>query len=308
LKYPNKRKRKRVKHNLGKSEIRVIMKVLIPILSFIIGLIVIIISLSLSLVDDTGLGLLFYIGLITIIPFIIGLIIELIEKRKKNYQTQLLKDEKIPLSPFSRYSITDNDLAVVNKNLEILKYKINNISNKLYKIKEYNKLLTGEIDKNKETNDIYSKNVKFIEYLNSFIDKYKALYLEAYFSQLMYFINKNKNTLDIKSAIEKLKNDMINVIEKYFPHYISFDVINKLYEQSGKVIERIFNDIDNLKTQLIAYQSQLIYSSISPIKNEGEYNLVKNFSGSDNSTIDVNSLTNEYDRFISEYEITEENK
>jgi len=277
------------------------VEVLIPILLLIIGLIVMIISM---IIDNAG--FLFFIGLILLLPCIIRLFIEIIQKRKKDYQIQLLKDEKVPLSPFSRYSVTEDDLAIVKKNMEILIYKIGNIRQKKYKIKEYNKLLLEEKENKNIADGIISKNNNFIDYLSSFYDKYAALYLEAFFSQSVYFINKDKNTLDIKSTIEKIKDDIIQKIYSFFPVGKSIDEIKNTYENSGNVIERIFNDIEKLKLQLVSFQSESIYSSISPIKNEGEYNLVKYFSASENITIDINSLNNEYDRFLSEYEVTEE--
>jgi hypothetical protein len=282
------------------------MKGLIHIILIMIGLIFMIISMIINLFDEK-IGLLHFIGLIGLFPLIIGIFITIRQNRIKKHQIQLLKDEKLPLSPFSRYSVTKDDLDIVNKNLDILKYKISNISYKKLKIEEYNKLLVEDIEKNKISNDIYSKNSIIIVYLSSFYDKYTALYLEAFFSRLMFYINKNKKTLDIKSTIDMIKDEIIQEIKKYIPYNESIDEIKNTYENSGNVIERIFNDIDKLKLQLVSFQSESIYSSISPIKNEGEYNLVKYISSSENIIIDIISLINEYDRFHSEYEVTEEN-
>jgi hypothetical protein len=226
------------------------------------------------------------------------------EHRAKEEKDKLLREEKIQLKPFPKYPETIDDINIVMENIEILSYKINNLLLKVQKLIENNKLLKDMID-DKSVEEIYKKNEQVIRHSKRFYDKYVSLYLELGFGGYLFYINKEDiKTLNIKNGIEDLKKSMLEHIYNFFPKNKSIEQISYDYRETGKVIKQIFEDINTIKVKLVTIQSKMIMSTISPIDNDNELNLIKQFSNYGRIIVDIDSLNKEYDRFISEYEIT----
>jgi hypothetical protein len=220
---------------------------------------------------------------------------------------KLQKAEKIKLLPFPKYSKSANDINIILQNINILKPKTGDLMKKITVLSDNNKLLEDVVDADKTAESIYKKNEYAAEYLSKFYDKYVSLFLELSFSGFIFYVNKEDiKTLNIKNEIELLQKGIKEQIYYFFPKNKTIDQIISDSPATGSALKRIFEDINKLKIQLIAAQSSQILSSISPLENENELNILKYFYDYKNIIIDVDSLNKEYDRFISEHETTNE--
>jgi len=167
-----------------------------------------------------------------------------------------------------------------------------------------NQLLKNDAN-SKEMTDIINKNNKIIYFLIDLHDQYVATSIEMFFSWKIYFLRKEDiKTIKIKETIEKLQKDMNEYIYKYHPKDITLNQIIESYKKTGQVINEIMDDINNIKIKLIMLQNKIVISNISPIEIEREFNLITSDKDFNKITINLDDLNNEYDRFISEYEVT----
>jgi len=213
---------------------------------------------------------------------------------------------KNELIPYPKYAQTDEDIKLILNNITVISKKISEIKQKLYILIENNKLLKNDMNNEKEIIDMINKNNEIIYYLNDLYDQYVAINLELFFSGLTFYLQKEDiKTIKIKDKIEKLNKDMEDQIYKYFPKDKPINQIIECFKISGKTINEIFDNINTIKIKLILLQNKAVISNISPIEIEKELNLI--ISDKDYSKIYLNldELNNAYDKFISEYEVTE---
>jgi hypothetical protein len=220
---------------------------------------------------------------------------------------RLVETEKIILFPVPEYTENTGDIKTILHTISALRPKIDNLMKKITILLDNNAMLEEYMANDKTAESIYKKNKRAVEYLSKFFDKYASLFFELSFGALVFNIHSEDiKTLNIKNKIELLRKDIDERIRYFFPRNRTRDQIIALYPATGSVLKKITEDIDRLKIQLIAAQSSRIIASISPLENEHELHTLKYYSDYRNTIIDVASLNREYDRFISEYEITEE--
>ena len=249
--------------------------------------------------------LLAFIGIgAIIIFFIMSIYYKNNPNKKEEYFYEKTEQEKIPFSSsYSKYFIkATNNIDALDFKIELLKSKIKNVASNLARISSNNELLIDNVSTDMNANSIYHKNIEIIDYLTKYYDKYVALYIKTCFSSFIYYLSKKDlRTIDIKKTINEIQKNTNAIIYNYLPKNKTYDEIINTHEFCGKTLNRIINDINTIKIQLVSLQTQLIISTISPIDNE--YNINKYCSTNEQISLDLSKLNNEYDRFIAEIEV-----
>lgn len=280
------------------------------------------------------------IGLSCILPIIIlcDIISHRLRDRNKKAaekkRSELLREGKIKLESCSAYPENNDEVNIALSNIEILRYRLTNIITKMNKTTANNHLLK-DISNTEGAQEIYDKNQGVLDYLWKLYDKYASMRLELAFGVYVFWLNeKDINKINIKDEVDELQdditakiceilsvknittNEIINAIHKtdiemreYMLQqrnkHIQVGFYGTIYtcKETKNVMKRIFEDINKIKIKLIAIQSSCIMSTLNPIDNEGELNLIKYFSKNEQIIVDIDLLNKEYDRFISEFEV-----
>lgn len=219
----------------------------------------------------------------------------------KENKIEPINPDRNSIIPYSKYAQTNIDIEILLKNNKIINKKIGEIVLNHSKLCDNNELLKNDIN----TNEMIIRNNNVLSYLNLLFDKYVAISIELYFSGLVYYILKEDiKSINIKNKIDELYVDVNNYIKKYFPKAKSNEEIISLFNISGETILRILDDINTIKIKLINMQNRIIISGISPIQIESEFNSLLSSQYYSKLSTNIDELNTEYDRFLSEYEVT----
>lgn len=219
-----------------------------------------------------------------------------------NKQKNKINDDKVFL-PYLKYARTDEDIKVILNNITVISRKISDVKRKLKILIDNNKLLRNNHNNIGMTD--MDKNNEILYYFIDLFDLYIAIDIELYFSGLIFYLRKEDiKTIKIKSIIEKLLEDMNRYIYNNYPKDISLNQIIEYYKISGQTIKNIMETINDIKIKLIALQGKIIISNISPIEIEDELNLIISDKEYSKMSINLDDSNNEYDRYISEIEVT----
>jgi len=150
-------------------------------------------------------------------------------------------------------------------------------------------------------------NEKVLSYLYELYDKYVDINIELYFSGLLYYLgNENITTMIIREKFNDLEKEIKEYIYGYFPKDKTIDQIIDNFKFAGPIIKNVVSDISTIKIKMVSLQSKLLISNISPIEIEKEYKAIINNREYCELSKNLDELNKEYDRFISEYEVTDE--
>jgi hypothetical protein len=259
--------------------------------------ILIIIGLIMSAVESIFSNILnvlvFITGIILILVF--PKIIDSIKERKntKNKTTDTIIN-------FENYRSSNKNIKLLKIKTEIIYQKLININTKINKLVEYVELVRQDYEDNSIAKIIEKQN-EIIKYLAVYYDKYASIFLELYLQLEIerYKKIKNKN-IDVKEYIFSMTNDTDKIISfvKNFPVYPEIEHI-----EINKSIGKINKTLKNIKASLVSYHSNMILNNISPIEDDFDVN-----NKEDNDIIiEIDDLTNQYERFIQEISISNNN-
>jgi hypothetical protein len=207
--------------------------------------------------------------------------------------------------PFPKYAKSNDDIQVIQNNMRIIEKKLSEIIEKTSKLNDNNELLSTEMNNN--VSDIINNNKKVISYLYKIYDKYVGILIELYFSGLMYYLGKEDiKTINIKEKMNIFEKDVKDYIYQFFPKDKTIEQIIENFTYAGPIIKNVIIDISNVKIKMVSLQSKVLISNISPIDIENEYKIIINNREYNKISKYLDELNIEYDRLLSEYEVTDE--
>ena len=212
--------------------------------------------------------------------------------KKLNY---ILRVKKVFIVPKS--------ILTLNFRMKLMKEKIENISLKANKIKEYIKIL----QKNgfEITNSIFVKQWNYLKYFLEYYDKYCSLFLNMEFHIYLevikiYLIEKKLiNKINVDEFITRINISVNKIIDIFL---VEHTMENRNTEDT--IIE-IKNNIHTILGNLIMLQSNIMLENESPIIEDYLFNNYKR-ENELKKVLDLSKeLDEQYNLFISEIEVVE---
>jgi len=246
-----------------------------------------------------------------IISFLIGNgckreVKESIDRYNKGQTKVTFTNDEEVILPYTRYAKTHDDIKLIMNNLKIINKRLSDIVMKISKLNDNNDLLKNEIQNN-NTLDIIKNNERVLIYLHELYDKYVGMNIELFFSGLLYYLsNEDIKTINLKEKLNELEKSIKDYIYRYFPEDKTIDQIIDKFKFAGSIIKNVISDISDVKIKMIGLQSKSLISNISPIEIEKEYKSIIDNREYCKLSINLDELNKEYDRFFSEYEVTDD--
>jgi DNA-directed RNA polymerase subunit N (RpoN/RPB10) len=215
---------------------------------------------------------------------------ESIERYNKK-QNQSLKEIKV----FDAISLDISD------DMEIIKYKLNVLSNKINLLRKNINVLTPDAIKD-DSIGIMIMNLTEVE--NSFkdyYDKYGAIFLRLNFEQMAHYINtRNIETMDIPDIVKNIDETMEQILKSL---YSKIDNNSSTFREMTYFFRQYKERMVDLKTQLVAAQTTFTISGTSPIDEDEILKLFRFERSQLLSKKDLSVLNDEYDKFMAEIEV-----